>query len=190
MHKKAQSGFPLDTIKDILVLPITLLAEKCTNRFAVSKTKDGIIKIRKPDLLFTNVSEGTVKAIMRGGQFSRFVIAFEGKNICNQPGKYTVVTDNGDIEELDLELGDIYTEPKASKPFFGGYRWIGVPPNAVYTYRFKWRGLDIHGNPQEERIETIDYILTKKMFTMWKLKLLKPAKEKNFCQLILVALSP
>jgi len=55
-----------------------------------------------------------------------------------------------------------------------------VPPNAVYTYRFKWRGLDIHGNPQEERIETIDYILTKKDVYYVEVKAAKTGKGKEF----------
>jgi hypothetical protein len=127
-----------ETIKDIVLFPAAVIVKKLASR----------------DILFTEVIEGTAKAIMKGGEFYAFIIAWQNKTIAVKKSK----TKDGKT----IEIGDVI-DANNSMYLFGGIRYIGIPPiKNIYVYNFKWRGVDIYGNPQEERGGKIDYILLKR----------------------------
>jgi len=168
------------TAKDLVLLPITLIAERLSNRKKTTMVDRKEEIVRKNDVIFTDVHEATAKAVMRGGQFDHFVIAWEGKSICNNPGEYVVIED-GERKTKELELGDVYNSPTPSRALLGGYRYIGIPPlNSIYKYDFKWRGVDVHGTPQEERRKTLDYILLKRDVYFIEVKAAIAGKGKDW----------
>lgn len=97
------------------------------------------------NIFFTMVNEGSAKAIMKFGKFSRFVMAYEG---------YTFNMENWDvvpIEERDSKnqsLSQIAQLWPKKHPWFkrwfglGGAKWVGIPGiDEVYWYNFRWSTL-------------------------------------------------
>lgn len=90
---------------------------------------------------FTLVKEATAKAIVRMGGFKKMVISLK---------------DYGFNEKWEIE--------KKQELHFGGLRFVGIwPLDKVYTYSFRWRGIEFTG--KEENVEfherTLDYILVR-----------------------------
>ncbi len=93
--------------------------------------------LAKNNLFFTIVEEGSAKAIMRGGEFLRFILAYKGYTFSKKKGK-----------EWDLVPSKKNKEPFSFLPksfggrfekIFGGIRWIGIPfLNTIYEYNFRW----------------------------------------------------
>jgi hypothetical protein len=93
-------------------------------------------------LVFTNVSEGSAKALMRRGAFIKFVMAWEGHTF---------------NEDWDVVEGE-------ETHLMGGFRFVGYRGlDTVYTYNFRWR--DLHLEERQAKItfhqEKIDYILVR-----------------------------
>lgn len=95
--------------------------------------------LAEENILFTKVKEGTVKAIMRGDSFERFIMSFERYHI-NDPTKPWVenkarweIVYHGKSEEDYL-----YDDRSPLEKYLGLY-WIGWPwRNSVYVYQFEW----------------------------------------------------
>jgi hypothetical protein len=159
----AKSGSKNSIVADIVYVPLAWIAKKLSNRKEIKEDENGEKLAYNKDFIFTEVTEGTVKAVMRGNQFSHFLIAWTGKSICNKPGEYDVLNESGEIERKNLELGDVYNDPHPAAHPLGGYRFFGLPfLHNIYQYKFKWRGVGEGGKPQEERRKFIDYILLKR----------------------------
>jgi regulator of protease activity HflC (stomatin/prohibitin superfamily) len=97
-------------------------------------------------LMFTVVKEGTAKAVVRMGGFHKIIMAWKGF-------------------ELDEEWNVKPVEEVGKKLHLpGGLRFVGIwPLDKVYTYKFRWRGIEIVEAREkvEFREKTIDYILVK-----------------------------
>lgn len=81
------------------------------------------------NLFFTLVEEGSAKAIMRGEEFRRFVMAYQGFTF--------------DEEWNVVELKKAPTSSSLLRQWFkkrlGGIRWLGWPfLDTVYEYNFRW----------------------------------------------------
>jgi hypothetical protein len=97
-------------------------------------------------LRFTKVEEGTAKAIVRLGGFKKIVMVWSGYEL-----------DEGWNVKPVSEIGKKLHLP-------GGLRFVGFWPfDKVYTYKFRWRGIEILEAKEkvEFREKTIDYILLK-----------------------------
>ncbi|MEK6825113.1 MAG: SPFH domain-containing protein [Nanoarchaeota archaeon] len=130
--------------------------------------------------LFTTVREGTVKVIMRGKSFDRFIMSFAGYHLNDptkrwyKPGpgyaKWEVLyhgkdnTDGfvernakGENEWLDEHYDN---RPRLLKHF--GLYWIGWPwANSVYVYAFEWNETSTDKGGKEQplpRAEATDFI--------------------------------
>jgi hypothetical protein len=95
-------------------------------------------------LFVTIVPEGQAKAIMRMGEFEKFLIQWKGRTFSYQEQgdeKWTVK----DGEEFHL---------------FGGLRWVGIPPFwRIYDYKFSWTGIDVNGELVPHKEEWLNYVL-------------------------------
>lgn len=99
------------------------------------------------NLFFTNVKEGTFKAVMKGGAFAYGLIQWKGHT-------------------LDREQNVIEETPMRKEPWhpFGGLRFYGFwPVYRIYTYNFeKWVGVSEDGEKLEDHAaESVDYISLK-----------------------------
>ncbi|MFA7151397.1 MAG: SPFH domain-containing protein [Candidatus Paceibacterota bacterium] len=93
------------------------------------------------NIFWTFVLEGTAKAIMKGGQFHKFLISWEGHTF---DGDWNVIK------------GDDGWHP------FGGLRWVGFWPfYAVYWYQFKWQTIDSLGGLKIHEEGWQDYVFLK-----------------------------
>jgi hypothetical protein len=97
-------------------------------------------------LMFTVVKEGTAKAVVRMGGFHKIIMAWKGF-------------------ELDEEWNVKPVEEVGKKLHLpGGLRFVGIwPLDKVYTYKFRWRGIEIVEAREkvEFREKVIDYILVR-----------------------------
>lgn len=119
--------------------------------------------LAKENILFATVQEGTVKAIMRGKSFDRFIMKFAGYHL-NAPGKPGYKSEfknaDGKIEKFpDWEVlyhgkdntqgftdhDDGYYDVRSKWKLFDmllkhlGLYWVGWPwANSVYVYAFEW----------------------------------------------------
>lgn len=114
---------------------LVALGTAAASPFVINWLADG-------DSFFTKVSEGTAKAVMRGGtrgSFDHFVMAFEGHHF-NVPGSdwfdRTIpaweVLDNDPVDDKYFDLRDPLTK------WLGVY-YVGIPPfRQLKEYRFRW----------------------------------------------------
>ncbi|MDE2021552.1 MAG: hypothetical protein KGI71_01335, partial [Patescibacteria group bacterium] len=91
-------------------------------------------------ILFTKVNEGTVKGIVRGDSFDRFVMSFAEYHL-NDPSKSWYETKNhADWEVVyhGRDNDDRYDDRPRLLKHLGLY-WVGWPwANSVYVYEFEW----------------------------------------------------
>ncbi len=108
--------------------------------------------LAKENVLFTTVKEGTVKAIMRGKSFDRFILRFAGYHL-NDPkqsekpwykpdrAEWQVVyhgSGNKSGFSGDETKDDHYDDRSWLLKHLGLY-WVGWPwANSVYVYQFEW----------------------------------------------------
>lgn len=93
--------------------------------------------LAKYNIFFTIVEEGSAKAIMRGGEFQRFVLAYKGYTFSKRKGKewdlVPLKQDNEPFSFLPKFFGERF------RKIFGGIRWVGIPfLNTIYEYNFRW----------------------------------------------------
>ncbi len=93
--------------------------------------------LAKYNIFFTIVEEGSAKAIMRGGEFHHFVLAYKGYIFSKNKGKeWDLVLSKKNEKSLSFlpkPFGERF------KKIFGGIRWIGIPfLNTIYEYNFRW----------------------------------------------------
>src|SRR3989344_3520000 len=131
--------------------------------------------------LFTTVKEGTVKAIMRGGSFHRFVMSFEDYHLNdpdgphydptepewqglyhgkNNPGGFGPGAGKGALAVNGLPDSDFDQRRWVLKQL--GIYWIGWPWAAsVYIYQFEWNETSTDGACKEKvlpRAHASDFI--------------------------------
>ena len=113
--------------------------------------------LAKEDVLFTTVKEGTVKAIMRGTSFDRFIMSFEGYHLNNPKAPYykpNYTNEKSSVVKLpEWEIlyhgeGNKYAFEKTNDEYYDerhwflkylGLYWVGWPwANNVYVYQFEW----------------------------------------------------
>lgn len=95
--------------------------------------------LAEESILVTRVQEGTVKAIMRGDSFERFVMSFAGHHL-NQPGKAWYNKKIADWTVLAHGKADdaLYDDRNWLLKLLGLY-WVGWPwASKVYVYEFEW----------------------------------------------------
>lgn len=93
------------------------------------------------NIFFTIVQEATAKVVVRAGQFRRCLLQFEGLT-------------------LDPDWNIV---PGRETHILGGLRLYTLlwPLERIYTYKFRWTGLDVSGKIQYHPPEVIDYVLVK-----------------------------
>lgn len=105
--------------------------------------------LAKNNLFFTIVEEGSAKAIMRGGEFYKFVLAYKGYTFDKEEGKEWDLIPSEENEELFSFLPKLFGE--RFRKIFGGIRWVGIPfLNAIYEYNFRWTVLRESKASEEE----------------------------------------
>lgn len=118
--------------------------------------------IAKENIFFTTVKEGTVKAIMRGKSFERFIMSFEGHHL-NEP-KTTWFDPGANLWEIIRHKKD--EDPRYDNRSWWmkhlGLYWVGWPwANSVYVYAFEWNETYTGQGGREEvlpRAEATDFI--------------------------------
>lgn len=144
--------------------------------------------LAEENILFTTVKEGTVKAIMRGKSFERFIMSFAGYHL-NDPGKpkwyKTTFTENGEEKILprwevvyhgksgkgsnkygfdsENQQRDEYYDDRPRILKYLGLHWVGWPwANSVYVYPFEWNETYSEKGTGNERVlpraEPTDFI--------------------------------
>lgn len=123
-----------------------------------------ILALAKKDIFFTFVEEGTTKAVVRGGQFRYFLIAWLG---------YTFkITVNG-TQSAEEKNWDVVKGKEKWHPF-GGLRFYGFWPfDRIFEYRQQWTNLAENGEERHHdefldlailktNLYVVDYPLTEK----------------------------
>jgi hypothetical protein len=129
--------------------------------------------LAEESIFFTTVKEGTVKTIMRGKSFERFVMSFEGYHL-NDPRKLLWYNVNfPDWEVLHHGKGnsngltgkmmlDSYYDDRGWLLKHLGLYWVGLPwANEVYVYAFEWNETVTDSKGKETvlfRAEATDFI--------------------------------
>ncbi|MFH1178617.1 MAG: SPFH domain-containing protein [bacterium] len=142
--------------------------------------------LAKENIFFTTVKEGTVKAIMRGDSFERFIMSFAGYHL-NDPRKECyepwLKDENGvevkvNGERVKLPDWEVVYHGKGNKKGFKesddcydnrswllkklGLYWVGWPwANSVYIYGFEWNETYTEKGGEEKvlpRSEATDFI--------------------------------
>ncbi len=99
-----------------------------------------VLILARLDIFFTIAEEGTAKAILALGGFSRVIMQYRGK----------IINDQGEVVD-----GQEFH-------FFGGLRWLGIPfYHSLYKYHFRWKTLRVQTGEIVPRDEKISYILVK-----------------------------
>lgn len=119
--------------------------------------------LAEEDILFTTVREGTVKAIVRGKSFERFIMSFTGYHF-NDPAKSWYKPDRAEWEVLyhgTNQKDDAYDDRSMLLKHLG-LHWVGWPwANSVYVYAFEWNETYTDGGGKEKvlpRAEATDFI--------------------------------
>lgn len=124
--------------------------------------------IAQENILFTTVKEGTVKTIMRGDSFERFVMAFESYHL-NDPSKPWFQDDFPLWDVVYHGPGNPYgfQEEGLTDAFYDdrplllkqlGLYYVGLPwKNKVYVYAFEWNE-PIGKSDIVHRSESTDFI--------------------------------
>ncbi len=132
------------------------------------------------NLFFTFVPEGRAKIVVRGDQFDKVLMQWEGY-VFDDDGN--VVPTNkwvkkGEVldvvEVLDRENGEVKIKrrrkpitgakiyPSKKKKCLGGLRFYGLwPLEDIYLYDFAWTNVLQDGTVQKHPKQTIDYVLLK-----------------------------
>ncbi len=115
------------------------------------------------NILFTTVREGTMKTIVRGKGFERFIMTFAGYHL-NDPTESWYKQDQPKWEVLyhgNTEKDEKYDNRSALLKHLGLY-WVGWPwANSVYVYAFEWNETYTDGEGKEKvlpRAEATDFI--------------------------------
>ena len=133
----------------------------------------GLPWLARENVLFTTVKEGTVKAIVRGRTFDRFIMSFAGYHL-NDPKKSWYRKDKPALEVLchgkknrndftDGEMEDGHYDKRNWLLKHLGLYWVGWPwANSVYVYEFEWNETITDKGTGEEKIlpraEPTDFI--------------------------------
>jgi regulator of protease activity HflC (stomatin/prohibitin superfamily) len=127
--------------------------------------------LAEEDILFTTVREGTVKAIVRGKSFDRFIMSFAGYHL-NDPSKkwYSPGPDKPDWEVLyhgrenldGFQEDDRFYDDRQWWLRHLGLHWVGWPwAYSVYVYGFEWNETITDEGGKEKilpRAEATDFI--------------------------------
>jgi SPFH domain / Band 7 family len=115
--------------------------------------------LAEENILYTTVEDGQAKIIMRGDDFDRCVMSYEGFHL-NVPGHSLPRYDN---EEPDWEV--LADNPFAPKGFYDlrsafekkyGLYWVGYPwENKVYKYTFRWNETKTEAAGEDRGSESI-----------------------------------
>ena len=107
--------------------------------------------LAKENLWFTFVEEGTVKAVMTGGEFRKFLIAWKGHTFkITKEGKQKEAKDNWEV-----------VEGKEPSHPLGGLRFFGLwPIDRILEYKFRWTHLHEDGKAVTHG-EWLDFVLLK-----------------------------
>lgn len=89
------------------------------------------------NVLYTKVTEGTGKVIVKGRSFHSAILSFRGYHL-NDPKRHYFNPKEPEWEVLENEPGNHYEHRPAYTREFGLY-WVGIPGmRKVYTYKFAW----------------------------------------------------
>jgi len=104
--------------------------------------------LAKNNVFFTIVEEGSAKAIMRGGEFRKFVLSYkdyefdEKWNLGPIKEKVLELKKRGLLWRILSRIGLFFRRILRIgqfQKFFGGIHWIGIPfLNTIYKYNFRW----------------------------------------------------
>lgn len=93
--------------------------------------------LARNNIFFTIVEEGSAKAIMRGGEFHHFVLAYRGHSFDKQWNLNPLEEEERTNISGSRRLAKLFGG--RGERFFGGIRWLGIPfLNTVYEYNFRW----------------------------------------------------
>lgn len=111
--------------------------------------------LAEENILFAKVNEGTVKTIMRGDSFDRFIMSFAGYHL-NDPSKawYNKPEVFADWEVVPHEKGtDNRYEDRSWLLKHLGLYWVGWPwASSVYVYEFRWNETESAAGTGKEEI--------------------------------------
>jgi len=125
--------------------------------------------LAEENILFTTVREGTVKAIVRGKSFDRFLMAFAGYHL-NDPAESWFKPDHAKWEVMyhgknnpdGFSENDSDYDDRSPLLRHLGLHWVGWPwANSVYVYAFEWNETYTDGEGKEKvlpRAEATDFI--------------------------------
>ena len=120
--------------------------------------------IARENIFFTTVREGTVKAIMRGKSFERFIMSFEGHHLNDPDPKknwFNAGAPQWEIIRHEDKKDDQYDDRPRWMKHLGLY-WVGWPwAHNVYVYAFEWNETYTGQSGKEEvlpRAEATDFI--------------------------------
>ena len=107
--------------------------------------------LAKENLWFTFVEEGTVKAVVTGGEFRKFLIAWKGHTFkITKERRQKEAKDNWEI-----------VEGREPPHLFGGLRFYGLwPIDQIFEYKFRWTHLHEDGKAVSHD-EWLDFALLK-----------------------------
>lgn len=133
-------------------------------------------KLAPQNYYFTSVDEGTAKAVVKGGQFCKFLMAWEDYIINKKTWEITK------REEEEKTLWGRFWEW-----LFGGIRFYGVYPfRQIHAYHFRWTHLHEDGTIKDHD-EWIDYVLLKRDLYVIKIT---QAEDQNQMPLDVVLVVP
>ena len=102
------------------------------------------------DIWFTFVEEGTAKTVVRGEQFQRALIQWNGYTLDRNPNPN------------DPEAAKWNIIPGKERHILGGIRFFGIwPLDRIYEYKFEWTGLKSDGSLNRHPPEQLKHIFLK-----------------------------
>lgn len=126
--------------------------------------------LAQENILFTTVQEGTVKAIMRGRSFERFIMSFAGYHLNDsmktwykpEHAKWEVLYHGKNNGNRFADESDDYYDDRPWLLKHLGLYWVGWPwANSVYVYAFEWNETYTDEEGKEQvlpRAEATDFI--------------------------------
>lgn len=145
---------------ELILLAIILLGALLCSPFIIKN-------LAAENIVFTTVKEGTVKAIVRGESFERFIMAYQGYHL-NDPSKGWYDRRQPKWMVLPNTEPDYFYDER-SFTVFGwfllslGVYYIGLPwSHTVYYYTFEWNEVETDPNTGKQRVrrrkEVTDFI--------------------------------